>query len=95
MSYGPEAIDELIQESGLSYPVTSRQIERQYALTNIDIDNKGQSIMVGELLVQADIDRFESEEDLHDKLEPLFAQEQSKRRTGITGTLKNTFLGDR
>lgn len=93
MVYGLDAIDELIRDSALSYPVTVRELEREHALTNIDIDSSGQSIMVGELLTRTDVDRFESEADLHERLGPLFERERSTRRTGIIGKLKDTFLG--
>ena len=93
MVYGLDAIDKLVQEAELSYPVTVRELEREYALTNIDIDSRGQSIMVSELLAPTDVDRFENEADLHEKLGPLLEQEQSTRRTGVIGKLKDTFLG--
>lgn len=95
MAYGPDAIDELVQEAGLSYPVTARQIERDHALANIDVDDSGLSIMVGEVLARTDADRFESREDLVEKLAPVFERERAERRTGVLGKVKEAFLGRR
>lgn len=93
MTYGPDAIAELVEESGLRYPVSIERLERDHALANITVDEKGNSIMLAELLAKGDIDRLQSEEDLHTQFEPLFEQVKEERRTGIIDKLKQTFLG--
>ena len=93
MSYGPEAVAELVEESGLKYPVSIERLEREHALANITVDEQGNSIMLAELFGKGELDRFESEEDLHAQLEPLFEQVKEERRSGIIDKLKSTFLG--
>jgi hypothetical protein len=95
MTHGPAAVHELIEESGWSYPVSVRRVEREHALANIQVDKKGNSIMVAELFAQTDVDRFEDREDLERKLEPVFEAESERRKVGIIGHLKKTFLGKR
>jgi len=93
MTYGPKKIVDLIEESGWSYPVTTTRLERKHALANIRIDERGNSMMLGELLAEGDIDRFEDEDDLYVKMEPLFEAERRKRNVGIIGKLKRIALG--
>lgn len=91
MTYGTDAVHELVEESGWSYPVSTRRLNREHALTNINLDAKGNSLMVGELLGMADADRFESREDLEAKLGPVVEAESRRRNVGILGRIKRTF----
>ncbi|SFG85122.1 hypothetical protein SAMN04488063_3095 [Halopelagius inordinatus] len=93
MTYGPDAVHELVEESGWSYPVSVRRLEREHALANVQVDEKGNSIMLAELLSQTDIDRFESRDDLESKLGPVFESESQRRNVGFFGRIKKTFLG--
>lgn len=93
MTYGPDAIHELIEESGWSYPVSVRRLEDEHALANLHIDEKGNSLMLSELFVDANIDKFDSRADLERKLDPLFEREREARRVGIVGRIKRAFLG--
>ncbi|MDS0222455.1 hypothetical protein NDI54_14000 [Haloarcula sp. S1AR25-5A] len=93
MPHGPDAVHELITEAGWSYPVTSRRLEERRPMANISIDENGNSMMLSELLHEADVQRFESYEDLRKKLEPVCEAESTARQTGIVGKLKETFLG--
>ncbi len=93
MTYGPKQIADFIEESGWSYPVTTTRLERKHALANIRIDERGNSVMLGELLAKGDIDRFEDEDDLYVKMEPLFEAERRERNVGIVGKLKRMVLG--
>lgn len=93
MTVGPDAVHELIVESGWSYPVTARRLERKMPLENITLDERGNSIMLSELLHRADVERFESRTDLERKLRPVCDAEVESRRTTIVGRLKRTFLG--
>lgn len=62
-------------------------------MANIVIDEDGNSMMLSELLHEADVQRFESREDLREKLGPVCEAESTARRTGIVGKLKRTFMG--
>lgn len=93
MAYGPDAIHELVEESGWSYPVSVNRLDREHALENVQLDERGNSIMVGELLAAADAERFESREDLERKLGPVVERESRSRRKGIFGRVKGFFLG--
>lgn len=92
MSHGPEAVHELIEESGLSYPVTSRRLERKHALDNVQLDEQGNSAMVSELLARGDFDRFESRADLEDKIGSAIEKELTARETGLLARLKRAFV---
>lgn len=93
MTHGPDAVHELITEAGWSYPVTSRRLEERQPMANIVIDEDGNSMMLSELLHKADVQRFESREDLRKKLGPVCEAESTARQTGLVGKLKKTFLG--
>jgi predicted nucleic acid-binding OB-fold protein len=62
-------------------------------MANISIDENGNSMMLSELLHEADVQRFESHEDVREKLGPVCEAESTARQTGIVGKLKETFLG--
>lgn len=93
MTHGPDTVHQLITESGWSYPVSVRRLEQEHALANVQLDEKGRSVMLTELLSDADIDRFEDHTDLRRKLEPVFEREIESRRVGIIGRIKRSLLG--
>ena len=93
MTRGPDAVHELIDESGWSYPVSAGRLERNHPLANVPIDDRGNSMMLSELLLAADVDEFEDRADLERKLGPVCKRESDARNTGIVGRLKRAFLG--
>jgi len=93
MTVGPDAVHELIVEAGWSYPVTTRRLERNMPLENITLDEEGNSMMLAEFLHEADVERFESREDLERKLQPVCEAESEARKTTLVGRLKRTFFG--
>lgn len=93
MAHGPDAVHDLVVEAGWSYPVSTRRLERDHALTNVQIDEQGNTMMLSELLLAADVDRFEDRDDLERKLAPVCEAESAARNPGIVGRLKRTFLG--
>jgi hypothetical protein len=96
MTHGADAIHGLIEEAGWSYPVTVSRLERQHALSNVALDAGGKyMIMVSELFVDADVDRFESRAELEVKLKTVIEAEIDSRRTGVVETLEKTFFGRR
>ena len=92
MAYGPEAIHELIEESGWSYPVSVTRLEREHALANVQLDEKGNSAMLSELFARGDVDRLESRRDMEEKVGELIEQELADRDTGIFARIKRTFI---
>ena len=92
MAHGPDAVHELIEESGWSYPVSVRRLEREHALANVQLDEEGNSAMLSELFAHGDIDRLESRSDLDEKVGELVEQELAARKTGLFGRIKRTFL---
>lgn len=93
MTYGLDAIHELIEDSGWSYPVTVTRLEREHALENVKLDEDGQHmIMVSELFVDNDVDRFESREDLERKLEPIIESEIRSRQVSLSARLKQALF---
>lgn len=93
MTHGPDAVHELVEESGWSYPVSVRRLEREHALANLQLDEQGNSIMLAELLADAKVDSFDSREDVARKLEPVFERERRARRGGIVSRIKRAVLG--
>ena len=93
MAHGPDAVHELIADAEWSYPVSADRLERNYALENVQIDERGNTMMLSELLVAADVERFEDRKDLARKLAPVCEAESEARSPGIVGRLKRTFLG--
>jgi len=92
MTHGPEAVHELIEESGWSYPVSVRRLEREHALANVQLDEDGNSAMLSELLARGEFDRFESRADLDEKVGDVIDEELAERKTGIVERIKRTFL---
>lgn len=92
MTHGADAVHEIIEDSGWSYPVMMSDLEREHALTNLDIDADGKSIMLGELLVDVEVDRFESQEDLEAKLKPVFEAERERRKLSFFERIKHLLL---
>lgn len=92
MTYGPDTVHELIVESNWSYPVSAGRLERNMPMENVAIDEAGNSMMLSELLHTAEVERFESREDLERKLGPVCKAESKSRRTGIFGRLKQAFF---
>jgi hypothetical protein len=93
VSYGVEAVAELVAGSRLSYSVSVRQLRDEFALTNVNIDERGNSMMVAGILGQTDADRFMDREDLLETLEPLFEVERKERQPGILGRVKLFLIG--
>ncbi|WP_435180910.1 hypothetical protein [Halorussus sp. AFM4] len=94
MTYGPDAIHELIADSGWSYPVEVSRLEREHAFANVQVDEQGNSIMVAELLDDVDAKQIESREELRQLFGPLFERESEARQVGFLGKIKRAFLGE-
>ena len=88
MSHGSDAVHELIRESGWSYPVSVSRLERNHSLANVELNEDGLSLMLVELLTDVEADTFESEDDLHDKLEPVIRERIRERTPGLFGRVK-------
>ncbi|MFC4552868.1 MULTISPECIES: hypothetical protein [Halorussus] len=93
MTTGPDAIHELIEESGWSYPVRVRKLEREHAFANVPVDAKGNSVMVAELLADVDAREIESRDELERLFGPVFEREAESRRVGLFGKVKRAFYG--
>lgn len=90
-THGVEAVQDLIEESEVTYPVSTRRLLREHALANVEIDGKGNSMMLGEVLGPTDIREFSSEADLEQKLEPVFERHRAERRRSVFDRLKRIF----
>lgn len=92
MTYGPDAVHELIEDAGWSYPISVDRLERKRPLANVEISQEGYSIMLVELLSETDVETFESERDLRRKLRPVFEQKREERKPGVFERVKDVFL---
>ena len=93
MTHGPDAIHELIADSGWSYPVEIRRLEREHAFANVELDEQGNSITVAELLEGVDAKQIESRDELQRLFRPVFEREAETRQVGIIGRIKRAFSG--
>lgn len=93
MAHGPDAVHELIEESGWSYPVSVRRLEREHALANVRLDDRDNYIMLGELLADVEGNRFESRTDLRRKVEPVVEERSRARRSGVLARLVDAIRG--
>jgi hypothetical protein len=91
MTYGPDAVHGLIEDAGWSYPVSVERLERTHPLANVEISQEGYSIMLVELLSEMDVEKFESERDLRQKLQPVFERKRAERKPGVFDRVKDVF----
>ncbi len=92
MAHGPEAVHELVEESGWSYPVSARRLEREHALANVQLDERGNSAMLSEVFARGDFDTFESRADLEEKVGAAIEAELASRDTGLFARIKRAFI---
>lgn len=93
MAVGTQEIHELIEDAGLEYPVSVRRLREEYPLENVEIDQRGNSMILSELLAEVETDRFDSRSDLERAVEPVVRRESERRRVGWLGMLKRAVLG--
>lgn len=91
MTHGTDAVAELVAESELSYPLRVRRLLAEHALANIDLDERGNSLTLSELLGSTDLREFESEADLRSKVSPLVERHREARRSGPVARLLDRF----
>lgn len=92
MTHGPDAVQELIEDADLTYPVSVNRLERKRPLANVELSEEGYSIMLVELLSETDVEEFESERDLEEKLQPVFDRKREERKPGVFERVKDVFL---
>jgi len=83
MAHGSDELSRLIEEAGWKYPVPVRQLEQEYALDNVAVDEEGNMVMVAELLSHMDVDRFKSEEHLRETVTPICNSIHRSRQRSI------------
>lgn len=93
MTAKPDRVHELVEESGRGYPVSVRRLREDHGLENIEIDDRGNSTTLAELLAEVDADRFESRADLRETLGPVIERESERRQVGWIGKVKRAVLG--
>ena len=90
-THGTDAVRRVIDDSDLEYPVPVDRLVREHALVNVDIDAKGNSIMLGELLNQSGVNEFTDEDDVDRKLSPVFERLHAERHTSLLGRIIRIF----
>lgn len=91
MTHGTDAVVEVIEEGELTYPVSVRRLLGEHALANIELDAKGNSLTLSELLGSTDLREFESEADLRRKVEPVVERRREERHRGLVERLVGLF----
>ena len=94
MKSASDTVIQIIHEAGWSYPVSVRRIENHRPMTNIAIDESGNSMMLSELLNRAEINKFRSPDHVEEVLTELCLVESQHRRVGLLGKLKQSFFAD-
>lgn len=90
-TYGIDAVTELIEDADVEYPVSVDRLVREHALANVDIDEEGNSIMLGELMNVADVREFADEEDVARTLAPVFDRLREERQVTLLDRLVGIF----
>jgi len=90
-THGTDAVRRVIEDAGLEYPVTVDRLVREHALANVDIDAKGNSIMLGELLNRARVSEFADGDDVDRKLSPVFERLRAERNPSLVGRIIRIF----
>jgi len=90
-THGTDAVRRVIEDSDLEYPVPVDRLVREHALVNVDIDAKGNSIMLGELLNQAGVSELIDEDDVDRKLAPVFERLRAERNPGLIRRIVRIF----
>lgn len=93
MPVGTQEVHELVEDAGWEYPVSVRRLRDEYPLENIEIDQRGNSMLLSELLAELDTDRFDSRSDLERTVGPVLERESERRRVGWIGMIKRAVLG--
>jgi hypothetical protein len=79
IEFGIAVLDERIEEAGVSFPATDREIRDALGDSEIPYDAKGRTVALGDALDQVPQERFENETEFLDALYPVFDR---KRREG-------------
>lgn len=88
---GVEAVAKLVADAGWSYPISTRRLMNEYALYNIELDNRGNTLMLGEIVDPHEMREFTSRADLEEKLRPIVEQHRAERQTGLIGRIRRYF----
>lgn len=91
MTHGTDAVVEVVEEAELGYPVSVRRLLAEHALANVELDAKGNSLTLSELLGSTDLREFESEADLRRKVDPLVERRRAERHRGLVERLVGLF----
>lgn len=91
MTHGTDAVVELVDETDLSYPLSVRRLLAEQALANVELDAKGNSLTLSELLGSTDLREFESEADLRRKVEPVVERHRAERHRTLLDRLVGLF----
>lgn len=81
--FGIVALDAAIEEWGVSFPVTSRELADSYGDERIAVDPSGHETSLEAILSDCPCDRFERKQELLNELHPVF----EKRRERISGSI--------
>ncbi|PSQ05075.1 hypothetical protein BRC92_02715 [Halobacteriales archaeon QS_4_69_31] len=93
MTAGADDVYDRIEEAGGGYPVSVHRLVENHGMENVDIDERGNSMMLSELLAEVDAERFGSRSDLEETVGPVIERERQRRRVGWLGLVKRAVLG--
>ncbi len=79
--FGIVAVDGLLADTDVSYPVTKERLREALGDAQVAYDTRGRTMSLGDALTQTEQQRFEHKRDLLNALHPVF----EARRTGSDG----------
>ena len=91
LAFGIAALAERLDRADVSYPAGSTELVRTLGDPEIPCDPSGNGLALSTALERADEQRFDSEEELHDALHPVFERHRRSTSTGILGRLRSLF----
>lgn len=91
LAFGIAALAERLDRADISYPIGSAELVRVLDDPEIPCDPAGNGLALSTALDRADQERFDSADELHDALHPVFERHRRSSSTGILGRLRSLF----
>jgi len=89
IEFGIAVLDARVEDRGVSFPITSEELDSAYGDITVAVDAAGHKITLSEAVADCPQERFESKQALLNGLHPVFEEKREKRSGGIIGRLRS------
>ena len=89
ITFGIAAMDEVLDETGVSFPADAAELQTVLGDQEVPYDPKGNTVDFGTVLDKTDQNRFESRRELLNALHPVF--EEMRQGGGLGAWLQSLF----